>query len=117
MSKVDGVRWATSEETTLLAVNYYEKPANFKRDDGLVPPDHKTGALAYFGSMLELAARDPEALLKALVSNYSRYTDHHVVRRTEVLHALLSDRGGTFSLTLWAFTKLPFHTKPTKIRA
>ena len=63
MSKVDGVRWATSEETTLLALNYYENPKNFKRGDGLVPPDHKEDALAYFGAMLELAADDPDGLL------------------------------------------------------
>jgi len=63
MSKVDGVRWATSEETTLLAVHYYEKPQNFKRGDGLVPPAHKGDALAYFASMLELAAEDQDGLL------------------------------------------------------
>ena len=82
MSKVEGVRWATDEETTLLAVHYYERPRNFKRGDGLVPPEHKKDALAYFANMLELAANDHGGLLKALVDDYPRYTDHYVVRLT-----------------------------------
>ena len=51
MAQVAGVRWATEEETTLLARNYYEKPKLFKLGDGLVPPEHKKDALAYFAHM------------------------------------------------------------------